>query len=318
MSLNKFKEDFTMKKSIKLVMSFLLVVAIMIPVALLPASAASSYQDSVASVNQQDNGTTVGNDATQNKSTSYVDNITSDGDNSVDTYVSQASTFNVKLPKVIILNGTHGQTNSGAYEVEVEGNIAADEVVSCTPPDSAFSLSSTGKADIEATVSQSKSEFTYADGVRIGQSVVATGTVTASNMTAGEWHGQYEFEVSLDVPEAEQDNSLVYMLDISRNGSLFDNIDDYDRPVGMTVDGITAAAVEDQESMLSYIPIKGNVCGIGTDPTALVFAQEGGSVVVINYATTGGGTNSVTINTQDLTNETALAIMTYSELMQMV
>ena len=44
-----------MKKSIKLVMSFLLVVAIVIPVALLPASAASSYHDSIASVNQQDN-----------------------------------------------------------------------------------------------------------------------------------------------------------------------------------------------------------------------------------------------------------------------
>ena len=54
-----------MRKLITLVMSFLLVVAIMIPVAALPASAASAYQDSVASVNQQDNGTTVGNELMQ-------------------------------------------------------------------------------------------------------------------------------------------------------------------------------------------------------------------------------------------------------------
>ena len=52
-------------------MSFLLVVAIMIPVAVLPASAATPYTDSIASVNQQDNGSTVGYDANQNKSTLY-------------------------------------------------------------------------------------------------------------------------------------------------------------------------------------------------------------------------------------------------------
>ena len=123
-----------MRKSTKVVMSFLLVVAIMIPVAVLPASAATSYTDSIASVNQQDDGSTVGYDENQNKSTLYQDDIISDGNNRVDAYVTQTSFFSVKLPKTIILNGTHGQTNSGSYEVEVEGNLASDEVVSCTPP----------------------------------------------------------------------------------------------------------------------------------------------------------------------------------------
>ena len=133
-----------MRKSTKVVMSFLLVVAIMIPVAVLPASAATSYTDSIASVNQQDNGSTVGYDETQGKSTLYTASndgsdlgiprdFTTDGNNRVDAYVTQTSFFSVKLPKTIILNGTHGQTNSGSYEVEVEGNLASDEVVSCTP-----------------------------------------------------------------------------------------------------------------------------------------------------------------------------------------
>ena len=123
-----------MKKSIFKVMSFLLVLAIMIPVAVLPSMAATSYKDSIASVDQTDDGTTVGYDETQGKSTTYVDNVNRDSNNRVDVYVTQASTFNVKLPKTIILNGTYGQTNSGAYEVEVEGNLASDEVVTCTPP----------------------------------------------------------------------------------------------------------------------------------------------------------------------------------------
>ena len=71
------------------------------------------------------------------------------------------------------------------------------------PPNSDFALSSTGKADITASVEQSKTEFTYADGVRIGQSVKATGTVTAHNMTAGKWHGQYQFNVNLGKKAAE-------------------------------------------------------------------------------------------------------------------
>ena len=124
-----------MKKSIFKVMSFLLVLAIMIPVAVLPSMAATSYKDSIASsVDQTDDETTVGYDETQGKSTTYVDNVNRDSNNKVDVYVTQASTFNVKLPKTIILNGAYGQTNSGAYEVEVEGNLASDEVVSCTPP----------------------------------------------------------------------------------------------------------------------------------------------------------------------------------------
>ena len=171
--------------------------ALLLPLISLSAEAATAYRNSVASVNQEDNGTTVGYDASTGMSTLYEDNIDADREHSVDVSVSQASSFSLKIPKKIILNGKYGEENSGDYEVEVEGNLAADEIVSVTPVQTAFNLSSPGKANIEATVVQNKTGFTYSDGVRIGGPIASAGTVKAEGMTAGEWHGGYQFNVNL-------------------------------------------------------------------------------------------------------------------------
>lgn len=135
------------------------------------------------------------------------------------------------------------------------------------PPDSAFSLSSTGKADINATVDQAKTEFTYADGVRIGTSVVATGTVTASGMTAGEWHGQYQFDVSLDGEEPEEDSMCLFLYSSTARGStLFNAIvpeanEHYDFDItDISVDGQSVTHISDgadeEENMMTLIQTK--------------------------------------------------------------
>ena len=139
------------------------------------------------------------------------------------------------IPKVIILNGATGSGYSGDYTVKVRGNIAGDEVIKVNPKantahtgtdangagtqktidgtDVKFYLGQSGKKDIIATVDQAKTNFVYSTisapltadntvtGVRAANdftnSVSATGTVTAEGVSAGSWHGTFNFDITL-------------------------------------------------------------------------------------------------------------------------
>ena len=113
------------------------------------------------------------------------------------------------------------------------------------PPNSDFALSSTGKADITASVEQSKTEFTYADGVRIGQSVKATGTVTAHNMTAGKWHGQYQFNIGLK--SYEKANKMMSAIKLTNRKSL--NVQDE----AVAKNGVRCVFTENGNMMYFYV-----------------------------------------------------------------
>jgi hypothetical protein len=135
----------------------------------------------------------------------------------------------VLIPKVIILNGASGSNYSGAYTVKVKGNLAGDDYVTVAPQSNStavnggatapangvyFFMGQTGKDDIVATVSQANTKFSNValdtDGDSTNDTVAgvsytgfnenakATGTVTASNVTAGSWHGTFNFRISLN------------------------------------------------------------------------------------------------------------------------
>ena len=197
-------KKFNLKRTLCAVLAVLMVVSI-VPVA---ASAASTRVDSIASVDQTDNGTTVGLDETQDKTTEYDDDITSDGTHTVDVYATQASTFSLKLPKQVILDGAYAanKTYSGTYVISATGNIAGDERLNVVN-DASFTLSQTGKADITASVSQTANAFaattdqvaaTVVNGLNLATASTITGTVSAQGITAGSWHGSFDIAVSLD------------------------------------------------------------------------------------------------------------------------
>jgi hypothetical protein len=137
----------------------------------------------------------------------------------------------VLIPKVIILNGAAGSNFSGQYTVKVKGNLAGNDYVTVAPqsnttavnnatgvttPNSGvyFFMGQTGKTDIVATVTQADTKFsnvaldtdndstndTVAGVTYTGfnDNAKAVGTVTASNVTAGSWHGTFSFLISLD------------------------------------------------------------------------------------------------------------------------
>ena len=124
-----------------------------------------------------------------------VDELEEEVNNKVNVYVTQASTFSVKIPKVMILSG---QTKQGEYKVIVEGNIGGMDNVS-VKPDTILLLTQLGKDDILANVTQDKTTFSYNDFANANEIVGANGLVVAPNMTAGSWKGTFFFDIKFSV-----------------------------------------------------------------------------------------------------------------------
>lgn len=110
-------------------------------------------------------------------------------DNKTKVYVTQSSEFSVTIPKTIILNGNKNSEKSGLYEVTVTGDIAGDEIINVVP-DNTFLMSQSGKDDVTATIQQDKTEWKYNEF-----STTAQGKITANDITAGSWEGEFYFDI---------------------------------------------------------------------------------------------------------------------------
>ena len=183
--------------------------------AALTVTAVSSTTAFAASTTQNSSGSTVadagntaenmdGKDTTQDKKTVYSGEITADSTEEVKVYATQASTFSVKIPKVIILDG---QAGTAKYQVSVKGNINGEEMVSVVPTAS-FKMSQSGKADITATTTQTVQNFvnttlaehlneSHMNGVKPDAFITTEGDVSVAGMTAGSWAGTTNFNISL-------------------------------------------------------------------------------------------------------------------------
>jgi uncharacterized protein YxeA len=188
-----------MKKIISIIMAIVILATFS-----MTAFAANDLTNSVGSVATDSEAVQViGNDATQGKVSEYeiaVDNSTATNETntkSVDVYATQGSTYSVKIPKTIILDGS---TGNGAYRVSVKGNISGNQTVKVIP-DSTFVLSEVAtvnaKSDITAVVTQAKTAWTTSE---LSDSTWATqnASISVSPMSAGSWHGTFGFTVSIE------------------------------------------------------------------------------------------------------------------------
>lgn len=183
------------------------------------AFAASDLKDSTASTaadatKVSGTDTMDGQDENQAKETLYSDEITADAPtNACEVYATQASTFSVVIPKTIILNGKKDEANTGAYVVTAKGNIGGAETIHVVP-DAAFKMSQEGKEDIDATVTQAITNFVVteraddklvgtmttantAKGVDAVDGATADGLVEVTNLSAGSWAGQFNFNIEI-------------------------------------------------------------------------------------------------------------------------
>lgn len=150
--------------------------------------AESTIKNSIGSINNKDDGISVGIDITQGKRTTYSEEITTDTIESTFVYVSQASTFNVIIPKTITLDE---ETKMGEYEILVNGNIGSDEKINVVP-NNEFSMSQKGKKNINAKILQDKMSWSHKDF-----QTKANGNIVANDMTAGTWNGSFNFKIEL-------------------------------------------------------------------------------------------------------------------------
>jgi hypothetical protein len=146
------------------------------------------------------------NYATTNAYSTNIENpITSDEDiNKVNVSVTQGSTFSVSIPKTIVLDGDADKANESTYTINVDGNIASDEVI-VVEPDTTFTMSDVKgiKKDLNGTISQTITKFVDNE-VNLDNTLTSfqhiggtTGTVSINNLTSGEWTGSFNFKIKL-------------------------------------------------------------------------------------------------------------------------
>ena len=148
-----------------------------------------------------------------------VDELNKGVDNIVNVYVTQACTFSVVIPKTIIIDG---QTKNATYQVSVKGDIGGLDTITITP-DTILALEQFGKENIVANVSQTKTTFTYEDGMTSETPFVTNGSIVAPNMSAGSWKGQFNFAISFTT--ISKNNSIGSIEDDAYN----QNIVGYDK-----------------------------------------------------------------------------------------
>ena len=137
--------------------------------------------------------------ASESSGVTLTESYSEAGNQNCEVTVNVGSGFTVTIPKKITLSGADG---TSPYNVTVEGDIGALETIKVVP-DENFNLQSSGKTDVTSTVTQSKTSFDYEDAskkdvsnVRVG--TTTQGSVTAQGLSAGNWSGKFNFNISLE------------------------------------------------------------------------------------------------------------------------
>jgi hypothetical protein len=139
------------------------------------------------------------------------------GDTEVE--VVQASTLKITIPKKIVLDGTRNASdgNKASYDVTVnDGNIPGDVVVNIVPKGTAeadgkqtFAMKEAGgkKKDLTATITPGDTTWTITDDGTGDAEAITDAThdgnsVEVANLSAGEWAGTFNFDISITAADS--------------------------------------------------------------------------------------------------------------------
>ena len=188
--------------------------AVMVAGAAAPAFADGAFQtkltDATGTVTMDDGAVvSVDENGFSEEEVDYT-TVDKDGTNATNVYAVIGSTYQVTIPKTIVLKGNKNAASTATYKVDVDGDIAGNQYV-LVQPDDTFKMKQAGKADVEATVAQDFVQYrasnytsaTAGDETKMAENnadVIAdgegTGTVSAT-LTAGRWAGTFNFDISL-------------------------------------------------------------------------------------------------------------------------
>lgn len=156
----------------------------------------------------------VGEDVIQEVKTQYSQLEVNDTQTGVYLTVDDSNLV-VSLPTTIIVSGTPDSSGkyTGRYSVGVSGDISGDKHIKIEPEGGNVVLKQKGKNDKLGTISQQQTQFGSSD---FKNSVVTTGSVFADKLTAGNWNGKFNFNVSYETDDKQFDGyTVLYRYDLS-------------------------------------------------------------------------------------------------------
>lgn len=101
----------------------------------------------------------------------------------------------VSVPKTVIVSGTRDENDNlykGYYGVSVNGDWSGSSVVNVVP-DEEVELTQSGKKNVTASISQTKTSWAVNETDEI-----ATGTISTKELSAGSWNGVFNFNISYE------------------------------------------------------------------------------------------------------------------------
>lgn len=121
--------------------------------------------------------------------TAFAEDVeaTTNGTQNVELYANVVSSYTVKLPRKVDV-----KNNETSFEIEIKGDIAGDEKLTVTVPESASLLETAVNShnSIALTVANEKNVFTYSDlksDYVSGGDGSSTVSITHSTIPAGNW-----------------------------------------------------------------------------------------------------------------------------------
>ena len=189
--------------------------AVMVAGAAAPAFADGGFQTKLgdaAGTVKMDDGAVVSVDKNgfSEEEVEYQNSEEEDYSTATNVYAVIGSTYQVTIPKTIVLKGNKNTASTATYKVDVDGDIAGNQYVK-VQPDATFDMKQAGKADVQATVTQELVKYrasNYAPTTVAGETKMAVdnddviangegeGTVSAT-LTAGRWAGTFNFDIEL-------------------------------------------------------------------------------------------------------------------------
>ena len=286
-----------LRGKLRSVLALAMAVILLVTMAMPTLAAGTASVGSVAG--DINGGTIIGQDVDQGKQTEYKNDIyvgNTPIEETCDVYATVPNSgIVVTVPKVQILDGKAGVSNSGVYKVEVRGDISADTVITVSPLDEMadregvnFEMSSAGKDNIPTDVEQERTAFTYADGVRPDSPATTTGVITAYGMTAGIWNGDFQFNIGastrpLNTDELDERYEMLYYSALHKavtdvnNNAVGENVD-------VPKDQAVAAVYTDENGGTNVVLLKDSTEEVTTSPAKDMTINLAGNTLKVNDA----------------------------------
>lgn len=111
--------------------------------------------------------------------------------------MSKTSWFSVTIPKNIVIDGSKKDIYTKNYEITVKGDLSGHETIYVIPEDNFKLKDTTGLKEVTCHVSQSKNSFTIPSVGILDEKT--EGTVKTSNIEAGFYSGDFNFEIYKEI-----------------------------------------------------------------------------------------------------------------------